>query len=159
MSDYGQFLASLQTLSWVLRDLGYDINYLTKGGLHYDNTDDLSYPGLFDRQQGKIVALVAIGKDGKHFRFTRGGGTLKVRKFDNVTRAIAPVADGGDPSAKVISPTLVKEIVRVMKTQSALDPKSDVALRRWGRIVQNKALKPCGAGILKSQLQLQFKKV
>lgn len=159
ISDYGQFLSTLQTLSWVLRDLGYDISYLTKGGLHYQNADYLGYSGLFDLREGKILALVAVGRDGKHFRITRDGSSLRIRKFDNITRAIAPLGTAVDPGSKVMSPGLVKEVVRVMKTQSALDPKDPLALRRFGRIVQSKALKPVGAGMLKSQLKIQFTKV
>lgn len=159
VSDYGQFLSSLQCLSWVLRDAGYDIVYLTKGGLHYSGTEYLAYSGLFDRQAGKISAIVAVGKDGRHYRFSRDGKQLRIRKFDNITRAIAPMRDGDTSGTKTISAQIAKEIVRVMKTQSILNPEDDKSLRRWGRIVQNKALRPVGAGILKSALKLQFKKV
>jgi hypothetical protein len=159
VSDYGQFLSTLQTLSWVLRDVGYDITYLTRNGLHYSNDNYLGYAPLFDTKQGKIVALVAVGKDGRHFRFSKDSSGLRVRKFDNVTRAIAPVSASGDSGSKAISTSLVKEIVRVMKTQSTLDPKDESSLRRWGRIVQGKSLKPCGAGMLKSMLNLQFRKM
>ncbi len=159
ISDYGQFLSTLQTLSWVLRDLGYDITYLSKNGLHYQNADYIGYSNLFDLKEGKIIALIAVGKEGKHYRISRDGSTLRIRKFDNVTRAIAPLGTAVDPGSKPMSPGLVKEVVRVMKTQSALDPKDPLALRRFGRIVQSKALKPVGAGMLKSQLAIQFKKV
>ena len=159
VGDYGQFLSSLQTLSWVLRDLNYDISYLTKGGLHYSGTDYLSYPGLFDRQGGKILALVAIGKDGRHYRFNRVNGQLRIRKYDNITRAIAPMRDNDTSGTRPISPQIAKEIVRVMKTQSILNPADPLSLRRWGRVVQNKSLKPVGAGVLKSLLKLQFRKV
>jgi hypothetical protein len=159
ISDYGQFLSTLQTLSWVLRDLGYDITFLSKGGLHYQNADYIGYSNLFDLKESKILAIVAVGKQGKHYRISRDGSSLRIRRFDNVTRAIAPLGTTVDPGSKVMSPNLVKEIVRVMKTQSALDPKDPLALRRFGRIVQSKALKPVGAGVLKSQLAIQFKKV
>jgi hypothetical protein len=159
VSDYGQFLSTLQCLSWVLRDVGYDITMLTRNGLHYHGSDYLGYNVLFDAKQGKIVALVAVGKDGRHFRFSRDGSGLRVRKFDNVTRAIAPMSASGDSGSKPISASIVKEIVRVMKSQSALNPKDETSLRRWGRIVQSKSLKPCGAGVLKSLLNLQFRKM
>ena len=46
-----------------------------------------------------------------------------------------------------------------MKSQSALDPKDTDSLRRWGLVVQGKSLKPCGAGVLKGLLKLQFRKL
>jgi hypothetical protein len=159
VSDYGQYLSTLQTLSWVLRDVGYDASYLTRNGLHYSGSDYLGYSGLFDTKQGKIVALVAIGKDGRHFRFSRDASGLRVRKFDNVARAIAPLSSSGDSGSRPISDAMVKEIVRVMKTQSGLNPSDEQSLRRWGRVVQSKSLKPCGAGVLKSLLNLQFKRM
>lgn len=159
VADYGQFISALQTLSWVLRDTGFEIQYLSKGGLQYNSNDYYGHASLFDPTQSKIQALVALGRDGKHYRITRDGTTLRIRRFDNVTRAIAPLTTTTDPGSKPISPGLVKEVVRVMKTQSALDPKDPTALRRFGRIVQSKALKPTGAGLLKSQLAIQFKKV
>src|SRR5271157_5553549 len=122
VSEYGQFLSSLQTLAWVLRDVGFDVQYLTKGGLHYTNTEYLSYPGLFDPEAGKISALVAIGKEGKHYRFSRDGKELRVRKFDNLSRALSPMRDGDTAGTKPVSPAIAKEIVRVMKTQSILNP-------------------------------------
>jgi len=134
IKDYGQFMSTLQTLSWVLRDVGYDISYLTRNGLQYGNGDYLNYPVLFDNKQSKVVALVAIGKDGRHYRFSRDGSSLRVRKFDNVTRAIAPMPSVGDPSSKPISADMVKEIVRVMKSQSMLNPGDEASLRRWGRV-------------------------
>lgn len=159
VSDYGQFLSTLQCLSWVLRDVGYDITMLTRNGLHYHGSDYLGYNALFDAKQGKIVAMVAVGKDGRHFRFSRDENGLRVRKFDNVTRAIAPISSSGDNGSRPISPSIAKEIVRVMKSQSSLNPKDELSLRRWGRIVQSKSLKPCGAGVLKSLLNLQFRKM
>lgn len=159
VSDYGQFLSTLQTLSWVLRDVGYDITYLTRNGLQYDGNSYLSYSNLFDQRQGKIVALIAIGKAGKHFRISHDANTLRIRKFDNVTRAIAPISSSGDTGSRPMNAAIVKEIVRVMKTQSNLNPKDETSLRRFGRIVQSKSLKPCGAGVLKGLLNLQFRKV
>ena len=159
LSDYGQWMSTLQTLSWVLRDCGYEIHYLTRNGLHFTNTDYCSYPALFDTKQSKVIALVATGKDGRHFRFSHDGDGLRVRKFDNITRAIAPMAASADPNSKPCSASMVKEIVRVMKSQSLLDPKDPQSLRKWGRVVQNKALKPCGAGVLKGLLNLQFRKM
>ena len=159
VSDYGQFLSTLQTLSWVLRDVGYDVTYLTRNGLQYDGNSYLSYTNLFDQKQGRIVALIAIGKDGRHFRISHDANTLRIRKFDNVTRAIAPISSSGDTGSRPITASIVKEIVRVMKSQSNLNPKDENSLRRWGRIVQSKSLKPCGAGVLKGLLNLQFRKV
>lgn len=159
VADYGQFLSTLQCLSWVLRDIGYDMTYLTKSGLHYANNAYCSYSNLFDAKQSKVCALVAAGKDGRHFRFSRDGSGLRVRRFDNITRAIAPMAASGDSGSKPITASMVKEIVRVMKSQSALNPKDETSLRRWGRVVQSKSLKPCGAGVLKSLLNLQFRKM
>src|SRR4051812_17114846 len=97
ISDYGQFLSTLQTLSWVLRDVGYDLTFLSKGGLHYRNTDYIGYSNLFDTKESKINALVAVGKEGKHYRIPRDGSSLRIRRFDNVTRAIAPLGTAVDP--------------------------------------------------------------
>jgi hypothetical protein len=159
IGDYGQFLSALQTISWVLRDGGYEIQYLTRNGLQYQSDTYYSYPNLFDVKSGKIVAMVASGKDGRYYRFSRDDKNLKIRRFDSLTRAIAPMRDGGEVGGKDLSASLVKEVVRVMKSQSRLDPKDGESLRRFGRIVQSKALKPVGAGMLKSQLKIQFTKV
>lgn len=159
ISDYGQFLSTLQCLSWVLRDIGYDITYLTRNGLHYNGGDYLGYSNLFDKKQGKIVALVAIGKDSRHFRISHDASGLRIRKFDNVARAIAPLSSSGDSGSRPFSSAMASEVVRVMKTQSSLNPNDEQSLRRWGRIVQSKSLKPCGAGVLKSLLNLQFKRM
>jgi hypothetical protein len=158
VSDYGQYLAALQSLSWVLRDMGYDAVWLTRGGLSYDNNQYYGYPALFDKSQQKIVALVAVGNAGKCYRFTRDGKQLRIRSFSSLARALAPCNDGDPSGTKAINPAMVKQLVQVMKTQSNLDPEDSTSLRRWGRVIQNKSLKPVGGGVLKSQIKIEFKK-
>lgn len=158
VSDYGQFVSTLQSLSWILRDMGYDAVWLTRGGLSYGSDNYYSYPNLFDKTGQKIVALVAIGKAGKCYRFTRDSKTLRIRSFDNSSRALAPCRDGDTAGTKPMNATVAKQLVQVMKTQSNLDPSDPNSLRRWGRSVQSKALKPIGGGPLKNQLKIEFKK-
>jgi hypothetical protein len=158
INDYGQFLSTMQTLSWVLADIGYESHYLTTGGLTYSSTNYVMHPGLFDRSSGKIVAMVAVGKDGSCFRFSRGGGKLRVRKFTNLTRALAPLR-GDDPGSQPLTTQTIKEIVRLMRSQSLLNPADARSMQRWGKLVQSRALKPIGGGPLKNQLKIVFSKV
>jgi hypothetical protein len=158
VADYGQFISTLQSLSWVLRDLGYDAVWLTRGGLSYANDSYYSYPNLFDKTGQKIVALVAVGSGGKSYRFTRDSSTLRIRSFTSTARALAPCRDGDTSGTKPLSPTVAKQLVQVMKTQSNLDPSDPNSLRRWGRLVQQKSLAPIGGGPLKNQLKIEFKK-
>jgi hypothetical protein len=141
-----------------LGDIGYEAHYLTTGGLTYSGTNYVMHPGLFDRNSGKIVAMVAVGKDGSCVRFSRGGGKLRIRKFTSLTRALAPLR-GDDPGAQPLTTQTVKEIVRLMRSQSLLNPADARSMQRWGKLAQTRALKPIGGGPLKNQLKIVFAKV
>lgn len=156
VADYGQFLSTLQTLSWILGDMGYTIHYLTRSGLTYDRDQYLNHSNLFDRTQGHVVALVAVGKQGNHYRFTRDGKTLRIRSFNDVGRALAPTRDNDTAGTRPMGAGAVKEIVRFMARQSVLDPSKDEAIRKWGRVISN--MKPVTGGLIKNQLKLEFKK-
>ena len=157
VNDYGQFMSALQSLSWILRDMGYDSIWLTKGGLHYSSEQYYGYPQLFDRATEKVAALVAVGKNGNCYRFTRDDKTLRIRGFSSTTRAIAPVSDKNSAGSRPFNSSAVKQLVNIMKTQSNLNPEDPLSLRRWGRVVQNKSLAAIGGGPLKNQLKIVFK--
>jgi hypothetical protein len=155
VSNYGQFVAALETLSWILKDLGYDIQWLTRGGLVYKGDNYYSFPNLFDLKSSKIVAIVAIGTD-KHYRISRDSKTLRIRRFDNMTRAIAPMQDGNTTGTKPVNASTARELVNILKGQSNLDPENSDSLRNWGRVIRSRT--PVGAGNLKSQLKTEFRK-
>lgn len=155
VGNYGQFVAALETLSWILKDLGYDIHWLTRGGLVYKGDNYYSFPNLFDLKASKIVAIVAIGPD-SHYRISRDTKTLRIRKFDNMTRAIAPMQDGNTTGTKPVNASTARELVNILKSQSGLDPDNADSLRNWGRVIKSR--KPIGAGNLKSQLKTEFRK-
>lgn len=155
VSNYGQFVAALETLSWILKDLGYDIHWLTRGGLVYKSDNYYSFPNLFDLKASKIVAIVAIGSD-DHYRISRDSKTLRIRKFENMTRAIAPMRDGDTTGTKPVNSSTARELVSILKSQSGLNPENSDSLRNWARVIKTR--KPVGSANLKSQLKTEFRK-
>lgn len=155
VGNYGQFVAALETLSWILKDLGYDIQWLTRGGLVYKSDNYYSFPNLFDLKASKIVAIVAIGVD-SHYRISRDSKTLRIRKFDNMTRAIAPMQDGDTTGTKPVNSSTARELVSILKSQSGLNPENSDSLRNWARVIKTR--KPVGSANLKSQLKTEFRK-
>jgi hypothetical protein len=156
VADYGQFIGALQTLQWLLRDMGYEIHWLTSGGLLYSGHDYYNHSQIFDRQGAKVSALVAVGKDGYSFRVSRDGSTLRYRSFKDNGRALSPLRSGVDPGSRALSSGLAKEIVKIASAGSKVDPSDPKSLQRWGRIIGN--LKPVLATPLKAKVKMEFRK-
>jgi hypothetical protein len=156
VADYGQFIGALQTLQWLFRDMGYEIHWLTGAGLTYGGSDYYSNSQLFDRQGAKVVALVAVGKDGSCFRVTRDGTHLRYRAFKDSARALTPLRSGEDPGSRALSAGLAKEIVKIVSAGSKVDPSDPKSLQRWGRLINT--LKPVFASPLKARVKMEFRK-
>lgn len=157
VADYHEFMGALQSLTWILRDMGFECCYLTRNGLTYDQNKLMSHASLVRRDTGKVVALVASG-GGNHFRFSRDQKTLRIRRFDAYGQAIAPMADGIVSGSKPISKQAIGELVKVMTQQSELKPDPD-SLIKWGRKIMNKGIKPYGTVAFQGRMKSEFRKV
>lgn len=158
VSDYQEFAAALTGMAWILRDMGYDVHYMTSNGLSYDMSQIYLHPPMFNRSTGKIVALIA-STTSKHFRITRGDGKLRVRSFPDYGRAIAPVRDNETAGTQPFNASTTKELVRVLKRQTRLNPGDADSIVKWGRIMKNGLYKPKGVVLAKNLLKNEFSKV
>ena len=157
---YGEFLSALQTLSWVLKDMGFGCLFLTRNGISYDTTDYHTHSVLFDPKQAKIVALVALSK-GKdlNFKIARDNKTLRIKRYTDEHRAVAPMPAGSFIGSKSLDASTVKELVEVMKRHTNLDPDDADSLKKFGRLMANEFYQPKGASVFQSKMKMEFRKV
>ena len=164
VTNYGEFVSALQTLSWILRDMGFQCKFLTRTGISYDKGEYHSHASLFDNKASKIVALVALSpakkKDEvKHFKIGRDQKSLRIRSYTDEGRALAPMSAGVFAGSQELGTTTVKEIVKVMQQHTNLDPENADSLRKFGRLVMNAGYQATGGSTLKSRMKMEFSKV
>jgi len=161
VSNYGEFVSALQTLSWILRDMGFQCKFLTRTGITYDKGEYHSHVSLFDGKASKIVALVALSpakKEGKHFKVGRDQNSLRIRSYTDEGRALAPMSAGVFSGSQALGDATVREIVKVMQQHTNLDPENTDSLRKFGRLVMNTGYKLMGGSALKTRMKMEFTK-
>lgn len=157
VNDYQEFVSALTGMGWILRDIGYDLCYLTTNGLTYDWSNIWSHAAQFNKTSGKIVAIVA-SSNGTHFRITRANGKLRIRNFKEYGRAIAPVHDGMTAGTSEMSKQALKEVIKVLMRQTRLDPDDADSIVKWGRLIKNGLYRPRTATLAKSYIRNEFQK-
>jgi len=157
VSNYGQFITTLQSLAWILKDMNFDVKYLTQSGLVYDESEIILHRNLFNDRGAKVVALVATSRAG-HYRFSRDSKTIRVRFFKDIGQAVAPMNDGVTTGTKPLSAQTAAELVSVMSGQSNLDPNSMESAIRFGKWIKMDSNKPITAVVAKAKLRMEFKK-
>lgn len=157
VTNYGQFITTLQSIAWIMRDMGYTPKYLTQSGLVYDQTEVVLHRNLFNDRGAKVVALVCTS-DRAHFRFSRDSKTIRVRKFEDIGHAVAPLRDGQVTGTKPLSATVADELVKVMSGRSDLNPESMDSTIKFGQWIRQDSNKPRTAVVAKSKLRMEFKK-
>lgn len=157
VGNYGQFITTLQSIAWIMRDMGFAPRYLTQSGLVYDQNEIVLHRNLFNDRGAKVVALVCTSDRG-HYRFSRDTKTIRVRKFEDVGHAVAPFRDGTTTGTKPMSPGLADELVKVMAGRSDLNPESLDSTIRFGQWIRQDYNKPRSAVVAKSKLRMEFKK-
>ena len=159
--NYLSFIGALQSLGWIFRDMGFDVKFLTRNGLLYDQSKMTQHGKLYSVETGKIAALILTtsGKEGNyHYRITRDKIGLRIRRFETYGQAVAPVTDFNASGTKAFSVQTVKELVKIMNRQSTLMPDEE-SLIKWGRSVQHGRIKPYGTAPFKNMMKNEFRKV
>lgn len=157
VSNYSEFIGVLTTLGWIMRDLNYEVRYLTQSGMTYNDQEMPLHSHLYNESGTRIVALVAVGNTAT-YRFTRDSKGLRLRKFDDHAQAIAPMRDGNITGTKRIDPATMREITRFAKRQTDFDLTDDKDVRAYGKHVRLSANKPRIAQTAKTRLRMEFRK-
>lgn len=157
VSIYGQFLSTLTTLAWILKDLGYEIRYLTQSGMIYDEREVTMHGHLYNENSSKIVALVAVSPE-VCWRFSRDKKGLRLRKFQDQASAVAPLRDGNTSGTKPMDVGTIKEIVKFMSSRKELNPEDLDSVKNFGKFVRMDANKPRTAQPVKTRLRMEFRK-
>lgn len=163
LSNYGEFITTLQSLSWVLEEMGFDIRFMTSAGTNYACSEYYMHDRLFDPSISKVVCLVALSdrKDGPHFKFARDGKKLVVKSYTNTGQALAPMSKGPLKGAKEISRSTVKKLIDVMNHHTNLDPEDENTWKNFGRAVSSDKLtipNSSRVSLLKQNLKTEFRK-
>lgn len=157
VSRYSEFLGVLTTLSWIMRDMGYEIRYLTQSGMTYSDQELPLYNHLYTESGTRVVALVAIGNH-VTYRFSRDRTGLRLRKFDDHSEAIAPMRDGNITGTKRMSPATVREIAKFAARRTDFDLTGPEGVRSFGRYVRLTANQPRTHQTARTRLRMEFRK-
>lgn len=157
VGDYVQYLGALTTISWILRDAGYNVQFMSQSGMLYDSREMVTHRHLYNPSGAKIVALVANREDDV-YRISRDSKQLRLRKFKELSQAIGPMRDGNLSGTKPIQASTAKELVKFMKTRKELDPGSMDSVIEFSRFVRHSANRPRTAQVAKGRLRMEFRK-